>query len=56
MMMKNYKESVKLLYNLNLPDIPDILVIGSSESAKTSVILNLIKNINNQILTKFTYT
>ena len=56
MMMKNYNESVELNHNPKWPDIPDIFIIGCSGSGKTNVILNLIKNINNQILTKSIYT
>ena len=44
-------------HNENWPYIPDyqyrIVIIGGSGSGKTSTLLNLI---NEQILTKFTYT
>ena len=47
-MMKNYDQSVEINHNLNWPYIPDypyrMLVIVSSESGKTNVLLNLIKN------------
>ena len=56
-MMKNYNESVEIKHNLNWHYIPDhpyrILIIGGSESGKTNMLLNLIKN---QILIKFIYT
>ena len=49
-MMKKYDQSVEINHNLNLPYIPDypyrILIIGGSRSGKTSVLLNLIKNLH----------
>ena len=58
-MMKNYDQSVEINHNPNWPYIPDhpfrILIIGCSGSAKTNVLVNLIK-INDQILIKFIYT
>ena len=58
-MMKNYDQSVEINHNPNWPYIPDhpfrILIIGGSGSAKTNVLVNLIK-INDQILIKFIYT
>ena len=58
-MMKTYDQSVKLNHNPNWSYILDhphrILIIGGSGSGKTNVLLNLIK-INDQILTKFTYS
>ena len=57
--MKTYDQSVKLNHNPNWSYILDhphrILIIGGSGSGKTNVLLNLIK-INDQILTKFTYS
>ena len=54
-MMKNYDQSVEINHNPNRPYIPDhifrILIIGGSGSAKTNVLLNLIK-IKDQILIK----
>ena len=56
-MMKNYDQLVGINHNPNWPYIPDhsyrILIIGSSVSGKTNVLPNLIKYINDQILTKF---
>ena len=46
--MKNYDESVEINHNPNGPYIPDhlyrILIIGGSGSAKTNVLLDLIKH------------
>ena len=46
--MKNYDESVEINHNPNWPNIPDhlyrILIIGGSGSAKTNVLLDLIKH------------
>ena len=46
--MKNYGKSFKLLHNPNWSYITDgpyqILIIGSPESGKTHVVLNLIKH------------
>ena len=46
--MKNYDQSVEINHNPNWPCIPDylcrILIIHVSESGKTNVLLNLIKN------------
>ena len=46
--MKNYNESVEINYNSTWHYIPDhpcrIVIIGSSGSAKTNVLLNLIKH------------
>ena len=48
MMNENYDESVKKNLNPNRPYISDhahrILIIGGSGSAKTNVLLNLIKH------------
>ena len=58
-MMKNYDQSVEINHNLNWPYILDhlyrILIIGNSGSAKTNVLVNLIKN-QDKILTKFIST
>ena len=47
-MMKTYYQSVEMNPNPNSPYIPDhayrILIIGGSESGKTNVLLNLVKN------------
>ena len=47
MMIKNYDESGKIIYNANCPCIPChyywILIIGGSGSGKTNMLLNLIK-------------
>ena len=47
-MMKNYIQSVEKNNNPDWPYIPDhpykILIIGSSESWKTNVLLNIIKH------------
>ena len=47
-MMKNYDQSVEINHNSNWLCIPGhpykILIIGCSESEKTNVLLNLIKN------------
>ena len=47
-MMKNYDESVETSHNPNWGFIPDhpyrILIIGGSESGKTNVLLNFLKN------------
>ena len=47
-MMKNYEESVEINHNLNWSYIPDhphrTLINGGSGSAKTNVLLNLIKH------------
>ena len=47
-MLKNYNQSVEINRNPNWPFIPDhpyrILIIGYSESSKTGVLLNLMKN------------
>ena len=47
-MMKNYDESVEINHHPNWSYIPDhphrILTISDSGSAKTNVLLNLIKN------------
>ena len=57
--MKNYDQSVEINHNLNWPYILDhlyrILIIGNSGSAKTNVLVNLIKN-QDKILTKFIST
>ena len=57
--MKNYDQSIEINHNPSWIYIPDhsyrILIIGGLGSGKTNVLLNL-SNINNQILTKFTYT
>ena len=46
--MKNYDESVEINHNPDWPNIPDhlyrILIIGGSGSAKTNVLLDLIKH------------
>ena len=46
--MKNYEESVEINHNLDWSYIPDhphrILINGGSGSAKTNVLLNLIKH------------
>ena len=46
--MKKYDESIEINYNLNWPYIPDhlykISVNVDSESAKTNVLLNLVKD------------
>ena len=46
--MKNYDESVEINRNPDWPNIPDhlyrILIIGGSGSAKTNVLLDLIKH------------
>ena len=59
MMMKNYDQSVEINHNPNWPYILDhlyrILIIGNSGSAKTNVLVNLIKN-QDKILTKFIST
>ena len=59
MMMKNYDQSVEINQNPNWPYILDhlyrILIIGNSGSAKTNVLVNLIKN-QDKILTKFIST
>ena len=56
-MIKNYDESVEINHHPNWPYIPDhpyrILIIGDSGSGKTNVLLNLIKKIKDQILTRF---
>ena len=58
-MMKNYDQSVEINRNPNWPYILDhlyrILIIGNSGSAKTNVLVNLIKN-QDKILTKFIST
>ena len=58
-MMKNYDQSVEINHNPNWPYILDhlyrILIIGNSGSAKTNVLVNLIKN-QDKILTKFIST
>ena len=47
-MMKNYDESVETNHNPNWGFIPDhpyrILIIGGSESGKSNVLLNFLKN------------
>ena len=47
-MMKSFDESVKINHNSNLLYIPGhpyrVLIIGGSESAKTNVLVNLIKH------------
>ena len=47
-MMKNYDQSVKINLNPNWPYVPNqpyiILIIGGSESCKTNILLNLMKN------------
>ena len=57
--MKNYDQSVEINHNPNWPYILDhlyrILIIGNSGSAKTNVLVNLIKN-QDKILTKFIST
>ena len=57
--MKNYDQSVEINQNPNWPYILDhlyrILIIGNSGSAKTNVLVNLIKN-QDKILTKFIST
>ena len=59
MMMKNYDQSVEINHNPNWPYILDhlyrTLIIGNSGSAKTNVLVNLIKN-QDKILTKFVST
>ena len=56
-MIKNYDLSVEIIRNLNWLYIPDhphrILIIGGMGKGKINVLLNLIKNINNQIWAKF---
>ena len=46
--MKNYDQLVEINHNSNWPYIPEhpyrILIIGGSGSAKTNVLLNLIKH------------
>ena len=58
-MMKNYDQSVEINHNPNWPYILDhlyrTLIIGNSGSAKTNVLVNLIKN-QDKILTKFVST
>ena len=57
--MKNYNQLVEINHNPNWPYILDhlyrILIIGNSGSAKTNVLVNLIKN-QDKILTKFIST
>ena len=57
--MKNYDQLVEINHNPNWPYILDhlyrILIIGNSGSAKTNVLVNLIKN-QDKILTKFIST
>ena len=59
MMMKNFDEPVEINHNPNWSYNPNhpfrILIIGGSESGKTSALLNLI-NINDQMLNSFTCT
>ena len=47
--MKNCDQSLEINHNLNYPYIPDnpyrILIAGGSRSGKTSVLLNLIKEL-----------
>ena len=47
-MKKNYDQSVELNHNVNWPYIPDhpdrTLIIGSSESGKINLLLNLVKH------------
>ena len=57
MMMKNYDKSIEIDHNPNWPYIPNhiyrILIIGSLRLSKTNVLQLNLKNINDQILTKF---
>ena len=57
MMMKNYDKSIEIDHNPNWPYIPNhiyrILIIGSLRLSKINVLQLNLKNINDQILTKF---
>ena len=57
-MIKNYNKCVKINHNPNWLYIPThpyrILIIGGLGPGKANVLLNL-KNINDQVLIKFTY-
>ena len=57
MMMKNYDKSIEIDHNPNWPYIPNhiyrILINGSLRLSKTNVLQLNLKNINDQILTKF---
>ena len=59
-MMKKYNQSGEINHNPNWSYICDhpyrISIIDVLGSGKTNVLLNLIKRLNNQILTKFIYT
>ena len=58
-MMKNCNQSVEINYNPDWSYVPDhpyrTLIIGGSGPGKTNMLLNLIKKVNDQILTKFIY-